>query len=359
MPWVTRSFSKGDIDRAGKSLVALAQDDPAREDAIAIVDNWRSCHAYPLQIIKMTLKNRARKIDKDALIAQRLKRRPSIELKLRDNPNMKLSQMQDIGGCRAVLKSAKQVQRLVRRYKKYDAKSPKDRSSWDGSEAFDYILHPKPDGYRSVHLIFRFQSPSADRKCFNGQRIEIQIRSKLQHLWATAVETAQVFTGQALKSKYKNATEEWIRFFSLTSSAFALRERCAPVPGTPDSRDELINELRRIMDSANIMNIVWGWNSTIHLLEERLDAKKSPDAYVFLLALDPTQRSLIIKPFSRDKLEAAQAAYEEKEKETESDPNIQVVLVAVEDVDALRKAYPNYYADTSEFMAAIELEINQ
>lgn len=175
MPWITRRFTKGDIDRAGNALVTLAQDDPAREAAITIVDNWRSCHAYPLQVIKMTLKRRAKRIDKTALIAQRLKRRPSIELKLRDNPNMKLSQMQDIGGCRAVLKSVKQVERLVREYKDYHAKSPKDRSSWDGSEAFDYIRHPKLDGYRSVHLIFRFQSSSSDRQCFNGQRIEIQI----------------------------------------------------------------------------------------------------------------------------------------------------------------------------------------
>lgn len=161
-----------------------------------------------------------------------------------------------------------------------------------------------------------------------------------------------------MKSKVKNATEEWLRFFTLTSNAFALREKSPTVPGTP-SGDELVRELREIMDKANIMNILWGWNSTIHLLEERLDAKKSPDAYVFLLTLDPINRSLLIRPFNRDELDDAQSAYEAKEKETESDPNVQVVLVAVEDVDALRKAYPNYYADTGEFMTAISREIAQ
>jgi hypothetical protein len=64
---------------------------------------------------------------------------------------------------------------------------------------------------------------------YDGQRIEIQIRSKLQHLWATAVETAQIFTGQALKSKVKNASADWLRFFALTSSAFALREETPTV----------------------------------------------------------------------------------------------------------------------------------
>src|SRR5258707_229127 len=205
MAWAKRKYSKGQIDRAGEALIVLGKDDPAREEAIGVVDNWRSCHAYPLQIIKMTLLRRAKKINPNALIAQRMKRRPSIEIKLLDNENMKLSQMQDIGGCRAVLQNVKEVRGLVDVYKSSHAKSGKGkakaRSSWDGSDAFDYIKRPKPEGYRSVHLIFRFQSPSPEKKTFNGQRIEIQIRSKLQHAWATAVETAQLFTGQALKAK--------------------------------------------------------------------------------------------------------------------------------------------------------------
>lgn len=351
--WVERRSTKGEIDRAGRALVELAPDDPRREAAIDVVDNWRSCHAYPLQVIKMTLKHRAKKIDKDALIAQRLKRRPSIEIKLRDNPNMKLSQMQDIGGCRAVLKTTKQVERLVRRYKKYNAKSPKDRSRWDGSDDFDYIRHPKPDGYRSIHLIFRFQSPSPNRKCFNGQRIEIQIRSKLQHLWATAVETAQVFTGQALKSKVKRASEEWLRFFALASSLFALRENCPPVPETPENRDELIREIREIMDREKIAQSLWGWNNTIHWLED----KKVPKADMFLLLLDPHKRTLKVTPYEQDESDAAQKDYEQLERETEKDPHIQVVLVAVEDLAALRKAYPNYYVDTSGFIQAVSYEI--
>jgi hypothetical protein len=119
--------------------VQLALDDLDRWEEIAVVDNWRSCHAYPLQVIKMTLLRRAKKIDPDALIAQRLKRRPSIEIKLRDNPAMQLSQMQDLGGCRAVLSSVSQVRKLVAKYKEFHSKSPKDRSDGDGSDDFDYI----------------------------------------------------------------------------------------------------------------------------------------------------------------------------------------------------------------------------
>ena len=301
----------------------------------------------------MTLLRRAKKIDPNALTAQRLKRRPSIEIKLRDNPSMQLSQMQDLGGCRAVLSSVGQVRKLVAKYKEFHAKSPKDRSDWDGSDDFDYILTPKPDGYRSVHLVFRFRSPSDERAIYNGQRIEIQIRSKLQHLWATAVETAQLFTGQALKSKVKNASEDWLRFFALTSSAFALREKCPAVPGTPENNLGIVQQLRDIIARTSIMSSLSDWNDTVHLLE----VKETPGARFYLLVLDPEKRTLNIKPFKKEEAVRSQQAYDKAEKDAERDPNTQVVLVSVDDVDALRKAYPNYYVDTKEFIAAVEREM--
>ncbi|MGA7218279.1 MAG: RelA/SpoT domain-containing protein [Candidatus Sulfotelmatobacter sp.] len=278
MAWAARIHSKGRIDRAGRELVELSQlpevgpDDfiafyeraVRREQEIHVLDNWRACHAYPLQVIKMTLFRRSRKIDPDSLVAQRLKRRPSIEIKLRDNPNMKLSQMQDIGGCRAVLSSITKVRHLVKMYKEAHAKNPKDRSDWDGSDDFDYIACPKPDGYRSVHMVFRFQSSSEEHKIYNGQRIEVQMRTKLQHAWATSVETAQLFTGQALKSKVKNASEDWLRFFALASSLFALREKSPTVPGAPDNRNDTVAELREITARTEIMQSLGNWNDTVH-----------------------------------------------------------------------------------------------
>jgi ppGpp synthetase/RelA/SpoT-type nucleotidyltranferase len=365
MAWAARIYGKGRIDRAGRSLASpevpaqegefedYVQRIIDRDENIRVVDNWRACHAYPLQVVKMTLLNRAKKIDPEALIAQRLKRRPSIEIKLRDNPNMKLSQMHDIGGCRAVLANVRQVHELVKKYKDFHIKSPKDRSDWDGSDDFDYIARPKPDGYRSIHLVFRFKSASAERAIYNGQRIEIQIRSRLQHAWATAVETAQLFTGQALKSRVKRASEDWLRFFALTSSAFAIRERSAPVPGTPGNRDEIVAQLRDIMHRTDIMQSLRDWNDTVHLLEER----EIPEAYFYVLTLDLAKRSLNVKSFRRDEAVASQREYDKAEKETEKDPNSQVVLVSVEDLDSLRKAYPNYYVDTKGFMDSVDAEM--
>lgn len=353
MAWAVREHSKGEIDRAGEALKNLSGDDLVHEEEVlAVVNNWRSCHGYPLQAIKMTLLRRAKRIDDKALIAQRLKRLPSIVLKLKDNSNMKLSQMQDIGGCRAVLPYARAAEKLVAVYEKYKSKNPHDRPVL--TEKYDYISDPKEDGYRSVHLIYKYQSKTEAKTSFNGQRIEIQIRSQLQHAWATAVETSQTFTGQALKSKIKTASAAWVRFFALMGSAIAMRERRRIVPGTPENRKELVDELRAIADQEKIVESLQGWDSAMHYLED----PPIPDARAFLLVLDPTQMNLRITPFKENELANAQDSYLKLEKETGHDPRIQVVLVSVDSVDALRRAYPNYYVDSSAFISAILREIS-
>src|SRR3954467_746147 len=223
MAFAKRWYSKGRIDRAGKELITLSIGDPALDETLEVINNWRACHGFPLQSIKMTLLGRAKKVYPSALIAQRLKRLHSISVKLRDNPNMKLSQMQDMGGCRAVLRNMTQVDRLVQIYEKSRSKNPKGRPEWAGKS--DYIAKPKDDGYRSIHLIYKYRSLVPDKRLYNDQRIEIQIRTSLQHAWATAVEIAQTFTGQAMKSKFKTASSNWLRFFALMGTAIAMREK--------------------------------------------------------------------------------------------------------------------------------------
>jgi len=59
-------------------------------------------------------------------------------------------------------------------------------------------------------------------------RVELQIRTKLQHLWATAVETMGTFLGQALKSR--QGSQDWLDFFTLISSAFSFIEGTPQIP---------------------------------------------------------------------------------------------------------------------------------
>ena len=156
-----------------------ARDTAEVEDALAIINNWRAAHSYPLQILKMALFRRAKRVDCDAIIAQRLKRLSSVSLKLRRNPHMKLSQMQDIGGCRAVLKDVSRVDELTDAYEESLAKNPHGRP--ERVEEYNYIDEPKRDGYRSVHYVYKYRTLSPLHSVFNGLRIEVQLRSRLQH----------------------------------------------------------------------------------------------------------------------------------------------------------------------------------
>ena len=54
-------------------------------------------------------------------------------------------------------------------------------------------------------------------------RIELQIRTRLQHLWATAVETAGLYTKKSLKSG--QGENGWLEFFMIVSSLFSFKEK--------------------------------------------------------------------------------------------------------------------------------------
>lgn len=344
--WIIPEFNRGKVGAAGTSLI-----DPARisdrDDAFEVINNWRSSHGYPLQCLKMTLKMRAKRIDKRALIAQRLKRLSSISVKLRRNSHMKLSQMQDLGGCRAVVRRPGAVDRLVALYEHSTAKNPHARAEL--VKKYDYIQNPKPDGYRSVHLIYKYRTKSRKRAHYNGLRIEIQIRSRLQHAWATAVETVSIFTGQALKSNVGDAS--WKRFFALMGSAIALRERRPIVPGTPEDPQELVAELRLLSKQLKIETVLRGWRGAVQILGAR------KDAHAFLLITDSTNNSIQVKGFAQQDLAKATDEYLIVEKQFADNPGVQAVLVSVESLATLRSAYPNYYLDTSTFLRVVRQAI--
>ena len=79
-----------------------------RTEALKIIDNWRSAHAYPLHVFYMNLRGKA-KLRNDILVVERLKRLESIVGKLQRENGMQLYRMQDLGGCRMVLPTLDEV----------------------------------------------------------------------------------------------------------------------------------------------------------------------------------------------------------------------------------------------------------
>lgn len=337
-------FSREKVNTSGKVLLSVENEEANKalsaNDlmlAFDIIDNWRASHAYPLQVFYNTLRNRAKKIYKTALVTQRTKRLISILEKLKREDQMKLSQMQDIGGCRAVLPTLAQVRRLERIY--YS-----QQFAHDPLNHKDYIEHPQESGYRGIHLKYKYRG-AGEKAIYNDLKIEIQLRTNLQHTWATAVETAGTFTKQALKS-YKG-DENWLRFFSLMSSVFAIREKCPVVPRTSNDYAELCSEIRALNNKHQIVRNFAGTTAILSHIRTRKREK-----FYFLVTLNPDDVSVEVKEFGKRESQAANKEYTRLERDALG-TNKNVVLVSAASIKALERAYPNYFLDSREFLSEI------
>jgi hypothetical protein len=169
------NYSKSRVDRAGQILVELLTADNRTLTrrhaellkAVEITDWWRSEHAKPLSRVAANLRHYTGKEGKP-IVAQRLKKTPTIADKLTREPTTKLSRMADIGGVRAVLPSQAAAYRVAGHLRK----------NWTITRFRDYVAEPKVDGYRALHLINRNR----------GRSIEIQLRTSNQDTWANSVE---------------------------------------------------------------------------------------------------------------------------------------------------------------------------
>jgi hypothetical protein len=169
------------------------------------------------------------------------------------------------------------------------------------------------------------------------------LRSKLQHAFATAVETVTTFTREPLK--FGAGPENWRRFNSLMGSALAFREGTAPVPGVPTHPKEIVKELNELSRELRVRERLKGWTQAVQTVGHARIGKR----YKFILLILSLKDSTI-RATAYEERSLAQAAIREIEQLKRDD--LDVVLVWVNSVRGLKKAYPNYYADTTDFLAA-------
>jgi ppGpp synthetase/RelA/SpoT-type nucleotidyltranferase len=111
--------------------------------------------------------------------------------------------MQDIGGCRAIVENIGELRRVERRVV---LRRPSLRVD-------DYVNSPRSSGYRAVHLIVQYDDRS----------IEIQLRTRLMHDWAVAVERLGGRMNEDLKSS--RGPREVLDWLEVVSAAMAVEER--------------------------------------------------------------------------------------------------------------------------------------
>lgn len=328
--WEVPKYTKSEINKAGKIIADSSSTPKEREEALIILNNWRAAHAYPLQVICSNLRQK----NPDAIVVQRLKRLESITGKIQRFPEMQLYKMQDLGGCRVIVDTIEQVYNAIKKYKLSRIRHILKRE-------YDYIANPKKSGYRSYHMVYQFHSDSKDTYNKN-MFIEIQFRTKLQHMWATAVEMMGIYTKSNLKSS--QGDQDILRFFTLVSSLFAIEEKMPICPNTSDFADELISEIKSLDKKNNIISTLSGLNVSIKHASKIYNQKDKNLYYILLLNYE--EMTVTVKPFKSSNLETATKLYER----IEQGSDLNVVLVSASSFETLRLAYPNYFADISYFV---------
>ncbi len=342
--------SKKEIDRAATSIRHGVIDEE-RLTAIKTIQNFREFHLYPLMLLKNHLVRTSAKVSGKTNVARRLKRLSTIVDKLErttldgENSNsIKLTRMQDIAGCRAIVKDLKKLKALQQRLER-------SKSVHRIIKTRDYLI-PKPSGYGGVHLVY---------SCYEGQeaphewkkaKVEVQLRTELQHAWATSLEIIDTLEQTNLKTSH-DGHEKWREFFSIAGRLVAHHETACII----DSSDEL-NKLRirlvELSDDLDVVSKITRYTLAINFATDKDIPKRSKTGQGMFLVImhqpDVEQKNIrVTVKFFR--LKESDIALE-RLNEADLDENIAIsALVSASDVRALKQAYPNYFGSTKKFVA--------
>ena len=330
----TLRFSRKQITHAGVVLITNEATPTARAQALQTLSDWRALHWYPMHMLALALRQHLRAQHKTAVIATRLKRLPTILDKLQNREQkMALARMQDVGGVRAILPSINDI-RMLEKY----CRQIKGHLTLKGSK--DYLTAPRCSGYRSLHLVYEYRNPNKPE--LDGLLIELQLRSRLQHLWATAVEAVGFARQEALKSS--RGAEEWLTFFKLVSALFAFREANQPPPEFESSSESEVKE--KLKEHIRTFGSIDTLQAIAHLsMPPHLDSLKQ--SKYWLIRSDG--RQLLFQGFNDET--AAFSAYNDLE---QTPLNLigqaQTLLFSVDSVKNIQRAYPNFFLNISDFL---------
>lgn len=321
-------ISKRKIDLIGNKL---KQGQSLKTFELQQLLEWRNSFSGPLDYYYSKLKIKIPREDIVA-IAKRLKRIGSIQIKLERFPTMRLSTLQDVAGVRVILNDNIALDRAYTKIRGLTSRNTLKRLD-------DYHNKPKEDGYRGMHLIYQNESSSL---------IEIQLRTKLEHIWATAVETYGEL--QSTSFKTGKGDQDWKVFFKLLSSYFAIKENCSPLNDHLKLSEKQI--LNRLVKSIKTLNVIERLNATTNNIKVIISKHNEVGRIgkYALLELDLEQNTTNIEIFNKKDVSRAIEIYTNKELELKGNKLKNIVFVNIEDLESIQKSYPNYFLDTQKLL---------
>lgn len=327
-------FSMKDVRRSGELIAAniswTDESAPQILEAFRIANSWRDAHAYPMRSVRSQIIAYMRSQGVEGITGARLKRMQAIRRKLRRLPGS-LNQLQDLGGCRAILPRMSEVRLLVG--------ALRERSRHHLRAEDDYIQNPKPDGYRSHHLMFSFRG-RGHAKIYDNRRIEVQVRTRLQHAWATAVEAVGLFRREDLKGN--QGSPDWLELFRLMSAEFAVAEGCPEPPNAP-LRDDRIRRIKQLDEKLEAARTLENLSYAVRASELSMAPDITADYY--LIVYNNSTNLVDVSPYYGPK--SAAIAYDNAEAMDNRSGNDteNIVLVESDRLESLKEAYPNYFGD--------------
>ena len=187
-------ITKGDVNRLGEKI--RTEFPNVSEPTLNLIQEHRISFKDSTNTTFNSLCSLSKRINKNSIITYRLKRINTIVDKLqRFDKKQEFSRMWDISGCRCIVDNDRQVYKLEKLLAK----------NFQVRKRRDYIKTPKINGYKSLHLYL--QSKNDDKV------IEVQLRNRIDHNWATLVEITDLIFGSQLKEYGKDKKLEKFLFY--------------------------------------------------------------------------------------------------------------------------------------------------
>ena len=181
----------------------------------------------------------------------------------------------------------------------------------------------------------------------------------MQHDWATALEIVDLFTKQSLKSN--NWDKKWTEFFINISKLFAhietihlfrindLRSR-NEFKYWIENNKELKESFESVKSLSKKLDIIRKFEAFTLSTDFVTGKFKDKNSWYILIEINLDKRALKAKSFSEKDLEKAENEYIDAEKKSVWENNLVIALVSTTHFWELRNAYPNYFADSTEFI---------
>lgn len=324
-------LSKTLVDKAGKALSNDSESDLDKYiQYTEAFDEYRKQHLEPLSKTTIELQQWLNNYGKEYFIAQRLKRKPQILRKLL-RFSARLSQLQDIGGARIIVDKNSDVDHVVN----YLNDRFKENTELTVIRKTDYRGEGRDDsGYRAYHVILERDN------C----KLELQIRSKIQHYWAETIERTSIVYGHYIKEL--DGDPLVINYFKTLSDLFyEIESARKPDSSLKTKVEELRIRAETIIQSADEKNVFSSYvnEGVVRDLEEKEKRVAKTGLNNWIFVFNWKIGSFVSWELVTNDPNGAIQKYVEFENRYTSEEGFEVVLVGSSEVATVRRTHSHYF----------------